>query len=352
MKCDAHQPVCSRCRKDGKECVYQKSRRGGLDKAALARRRERLQQQAAGPTHQDTQPEDRRFLDPSGNNRVNIIDPSVLHHVGLVPDATIDERANITSSQVAFSVNTERLIDIYYELCWPSCPVALPQHYLNQRRISEDHDIEDLLVVLQYIGSIFAPWACSEQYYELAQKSLSSTVLPRTPWSCQALMLFSTAQFHTGQAHDGRRTLGMATSIAMEIGMNTKEFAVVFGEGEAVLEESWRRTWYFLVLTDQHFSVIANNPVYALMNVPSLVDLPCDDEYYESGVSGILFDNVYKVKCSRTYPRQQRGSNTICESSMTLKWYSRPLPIWPTLPGSRPTVSCACSKAGILSRLI
>ncbi|KAF2648095.1 hypothetical protein K491DRAFT_550174, partial [Lophiostoma macrostomum CBS 122681] len=46
VKCDSTQPVCTRCRRDGKDCTYTKSRRGGLDKAALARRRLMLQQQA------------------------------------------------------------------------------------------------------------------------------------------------------------------------------------------------------------------------------------------------------------------------------------------------------------------
>ncbi|KAL5380780.1 hypothetical protein DPSP01_007581 [Paraphaeosphaeria sporulosa] len=69
----------------------------------------------------------------------------------------------------------------------------------------------------------------------------------------------------------------------MELCMNTKEFAVAYGEGSPVLEESWRRTYHFLALTDQHFSIIVNNPMCALMNVPNLADLPCDDEFYESG---------------------------------------------------------------------
>jgi hypothetical protein len=46
VKCDATQPICNRCKRDGKECDYQKSRRGGLDKAALARRKLRLRQEA------------------------------------------------------------------------------------------------------------------------------------------------------------------------------------------------------------------------------------------------------------------------------------------------------------------
>ena len=319
VKCDAGQPVCGRCKRDGKDCVYQKSRRGGLDKAALARRRERLQQQPVELPQQDTQPAVRRSTAPSGSHETNTVDASLLSRVGLVPDLMIAPSANATSSQVTFSINTERLIDIYYEFHWPSCPVTLPQHYLDKRRTDKAHDMDALLVVLQYIGSVFAPWASSEQYHDLAWRSLSSVALPRTPWSCQALLLLGTAQYHTGQAHDGRKALDMAVSIALELGMNTKEFAVVFGEGNMVLEESWRRTWYFLTLTDQHFSVIVNNPLYALMNVPSLVDLPCDDECYESGVSGIMFSEVLDIENSRISRLQPLGSNTICGNFTTLK---------------------------------
>lgn len=190
-----------------------------------------------------------------------------------------------TSSQVAFQVNTERLLDMYYENCWPACPVPLPLHHLNRRRLGEDHGMDSLLLVLHYIGSIFAPWTFPDSYYEPAQTALSSPLLPQTPWNCQALMLFATAQLHTDKPHSARGTLSKATSIAIEIGMNTQEFAVTYGLGDPVLEESWRRTYHFLTLTDQHFSVIVNNPVYTLIDIPNLVDLPCEDEFYESGVS-------------------------------------------------------------------
>lgn len=228
------------------------------------------------------------------------------------PDNIPAVDASLASSQLTFQISTERLLDIYYENYWAAYPVPLPMHHLNQRRLNSNHGMDNLLLVLQYVGCIFAPWTRPEPHYEAAEKALGSTNLPRTPWNVQALMIFATAQLHTNRAPESRRSLDMATSIAMELCMNMKEFAVAYGEGNPVLEESWRRTYYFLALTDQHFSIIVNNPMCSLMNVPNLADLPCDDEFYESGVSGshMYFRCLYAYS-SRTFRLQERGNNTI-----------------------------------------
>lgn len=289
VKCDGIQPVCTRCKSDGKECTYQKSKRGGLDKAALARRREKLQNQEVECTHKDSEISLRCAPESSSSDVTHALNPITSDATGLATSTTNLMDTDLASSQVAFQVSTERLLGIYYEICWPACPVPLPLHHLNERRLSEDHEMDTLLLVLQYIGSIFAPWTFPDSHYELARIALSSPLLPRTPWNCQALMLFATAQLHTSQTHNARGTLYKATFIAIEIGMNTQEFAITYGQGDPVLEESWRRTYHFLTLTDQHFAVIVNNPVYALISVPNLVDLPCDDEFYVSGVSPLYY---------------------------------------------------------------
>ncbi|KAL5412764.1 hypothetical protein PMIN04_009699 [Paraphaeosphaeria minitans] len=201
--------------------------------------------------------------------------------ISMEPATAMD--ASLPSSQLAFQISTERLLDVFYENYWAACPVPLPMHHLNQRRLNGNHGLDNLLLVLQYVGSVFAPWTQPAPHYEAAEKALGSTDLPRTPWNVQALMIFATAQLHTDRTRESRRSLDKATSIAMELCMNTKEFAVANGEGSPVLEESWRRTYHFLALTDQHFAITVNNPAYALINIPNLADLPCDDELYESG---------------------------------------------------------------------
>ena len=117
---------------------------------------------------------------------------------------------------------------------------------------------------------------------------MSSESLLHTPFNVQALMLFAVAQHHQDLRPQSRKTLDVAIMIALELEMNKREFAQLYGEANPVLEESWRRTWYILAITDQHFAVVMNSPIYTLANLPNDVDLPCDDAFYEAGVSASL----------------------------------------------------------------
>lgn len=49
--------------------------------------------------------------------------------------------------------------------------------------------------------------------------------------------------------------------MALEMDMNPQEFATQYGEGNAVLEESWRRTYWILFIKDQHFAIVRNMPI-------------------------------------------------------------------------------------------
>jgi hypothetical protein len=151
--------------------------------------------------------------------------------------------------------------------------------------MSENHGLQDLILVLQWVGSLYAPWAPSEQYYEMANRALRCPTLSRSCFSVQALMIFAIAQHGSDLKLEARISIDAAIAIALELGINSREFAEHNGEGNPVLEESWRRTYYFLHLTDQHFAVVVNSPFFTMRDIPSLVNLPCDDEYYELGVS-------------------------------------------------------------------
>jgi hypothetical protein len=289
VKCDASQPTCNRCKRDGKDCDYRKSRRGGLDKAALARRRLRLQQEA------ESAQEDRVQHQAQSDQLVTLEDepqPSIepspaidqALHGGSTDTSNIDAIYNTPSdTSLAFQVNTDRLLELFFENFWPSYPFVLPLHHLHQRRIKEDHGLGNLLLVLQYIGSIYAPWTSSEPYLGKSLQALSSPLLAHTPFNVQALMLLGLAQHHSNMKQEGHAQLGIAIEIALELGMNQRAFAQAYGESSLVLEESWRRTYYFLHVTDQHLAIVSNSPIYALANVSNTVDLPCDDEYYKLG---------------------------------------------------------------------
>jgi hypothetical protein len=286
VKCDAVQPNCTRCKREAKECNYKKSRRGGLDKAALARRRLALQQQAE---------RSQQVNQSTGDNLGHHSSTESSHSTEFEEQFEAIPRFNATSllgsalppsnNTMIFSVNTDRLLDLYFENFHPAHPVVLPLHCLSRRRMNENHGLQDLLLVLQWVGSLYAPWTPSEQYYEKAYRALRSPTLLRSCFSVQALMIFAIAQHNSDLKLEARITLDAAIAIALELGINSRDFAKQYGEGSPVLEESWRRTYYFLHLTDQHFAVVVNSPLFTMRDVLNSVDLPCDDEYYELEVS-------------------------------------------------------------------
>ncbi|EMD68910.1 hypothetical protein COCSADRAFT_109990 [Bipolaris sorokiniana ND90Pr] len=182
-----------------------------------------------------------------------------------------------------FQIDNDRLVELYFENFWPSFPIVLPYSYLQTRRLKANHGMPVLLLVLQWIGSFYAPWVPSEPYREAALKAVASPTLERTPFNIQSLMLFAIAEFYCNLKGPARERLEIAVTLALELSMNERDFAHAYGEGDTVLEESWRRTYYMLYIVDQHFAIITNTPFHLLLAVPNNVDLPCDDEYYKSG---------------------------------------------------------------------
>ncbi|KAH6637790.1 Quinolinate phosphoribosyl transferase [Boeremia exigua] len=191
--------------------------------------------------------------------------------------------ATSPAGTVSFQINDERLLELYYEYFWAPFPIVLPQHFFQARKKSENHGLGELSLVLEWIGSLYASWCPSEPYYLAALDAVSSPSLPRTPFNVQTIMLFAVAQHHQDMRSESRKILDLAILVALELDMNKRDFARLWGEGNPVLEESWRRTWYMLVTSDQHFSIVMNTPVYQLCDMPSDVYLPCDDEFYVAG---------------------------------------------------------------------
>lgn len=291
VKCDSNQPACNRCRRDGKECNYQKSRRGGLNKEALARRRLRLQQEAeqAKQNSKESTSNDDATTHYTSKSSSEVGDESVYSGPSNMPSLRNlrirDQPEPVSSGTLTFQVSDDRLTDLFYEYFWPAFPIVLPQQFFHSRTMIEGHGLEELSLVIQWIGSLYVSYCPSDPYYQAALEAISSPLLPRTPFNVQAAMLFAIAQRHQTLRPESRKTLDLAILLALELNMHARDFARLWGEGNPVLEESWRRTWYMLSFTDQHFAMLVNTPIYQLANMPSDVELPCDDEFYITGVS-------------------------------------------------------------------
>ncbi|PVI03287.1 nicotinate-nucleotide diphosphorylase [Periconia macrospinosa] len=222
---------------------------------------------------------------------IDIVSTSSIHqgvkHVDfslkIVPKGKEGKKEGGESLEMSFHCNTDRLLEVYHENFWPAYPFTVPNNYLQKRRSKTNHGMDTLLLVQQWVGSIYAPWTPSEPYYNMASYALTSPALPIDPWTVQALIIMSFAQYYSDKQSEAHKNSDKAIAMAIQLQMNSKAFARVYGEGDAVLEESWRRTYLFVEFLDQNLSVVSNTPFLKLRDTPNLVDLPCEDEDFISG---------------------------------------------------------------------
>lgn len=157
---------------------------------------------------------------------------------------------------------------------------------------------------MQWIGSKYtsSPNSDSSTLYE--STLLATQNAPISPFNVQALAIMAVAQHHDARG-EARNSLDRAVDMAVALGMHEKNFAVAWGEGEGVLEESWRRTYFVLYGVELEFAVASRVLGFKLGSVPGDVDvdLPCDDGGWESGVSCcIRFEVSVGLMCKKQIP--------------------------------------------------
>ncbi|EFY94996.1 Zn(2)-Cys(6) zinc finger domain protein [Metarhizium robertsii] len=295
IRCDATKPICKRCEEDGKECNYAKSRRGGLDRAALAARRERLAKQSStSPQH-----------DP-GRVAADLQQPLPLGSGSSIPvfpecfpdasasffDASCQDspRANLVDASTLFDSDLESdpFIDLYYKCFHTFHPLVLPRHRLQvySRDATKSERIKPVVSGIRYIGSLYAR---SDQSGQLAAKAASDIADARAasspcPFLCQAQLLYSIVLFWSSDRPQSQTHLDDAIDAATLLGMSRQEFADAHSDGDAVLAESWRRTWWQLYIVDSHYAAIRRDTEFRTRDIPATADLPCEEQEYNAGV--------------------------------------------------------------------
>ncbi|KAF2009320.1 hypothetical protein BU24DRAFT_428857 [Aaosphaeria arxii CBS 175.79] len=310
VKCDSTQPSCIRCRVDGKQCEYQKSRRGG-----------RPRRPAAAPVQAASWPDPAQA--PTINGPVVHAPPS-LSVAGSTSarsgssgssrspfrtsppsstgnsDALLDLGSLFGFGSVAWlreatsgitGIQADRLLTQYYVYFHASHPCVLPKVALHARLVNEPGFACTLLPVLLYIGSIFTDSAPSDLLSEIALKAVNevrSQGSHFTPVFVQTLTLYSIAVYWCNEPQRGRNILDEAIQVAVDIGMHRAQFAKQHGCDDPVLEESWRRTWWQLYITDAHIAGSTHTFPTKTGALHITTELPCEEELYDCGVRSLI----------------------------------------------------------------
>ncbi|KAK2754221.1 hypothetical protein FQN54_007100 [Arachnomyces sp. PD_36] len=282
IKCDAILPFCSRCQSEGKQCVYVKSRRGGRRRATAA-------------------PQTMIRLNPTIQEPPKLTDATLTipnetaarWELGTTSSSTDSNRVNSgdsvpTASSVLPDPNTtaEQLLDLYYSYFHAAHQCVLPRSHLLRRSTNDPVTFEPLLLVMQYIGSMFTSSIPSAPYEEQVLQSLESIRRnegPPTGYHVQAVLLYSIAAYWCDHIERGLELLEEAIKWSTNTGMNLKGYATCYGEGDPVLEESWRRTWWQVYITDAHIAGSTHTYPFKTSNIEMSARLPCEEDLYELG---------------------------------------------------------------------
>lgn len=282
IRCDGSKPICNRCAERNTQCKYGTLRRGGLDRAALAARRQRIAVSASSSS-----------ASPSLNNSSdNLFTNEAMDTPGtgdgLNFEHSLDELFAAPSlSQFPLDMANDPFTDMYYNCFHKFHPFVLPRKrfafYMNDA--SKTSRLRPVTCAIRFIGSLYSRSSQSSKLRQEAADAIAEARrMPSEPFLTQAQLLYSVALFWCGDRQQARQYLDDTVSLAVQLGMSKSEFATAYGEGDAVLEESWRRTWWQIYLVDASYFHIQRDSSFPSRDIPATTDLPCEESEYELGV--------------------------------------------------------------------
>ncbi|KAH8727024.1 hypothetical protein GQ44DRAFT_725776 [Phaeosphaeriaceae sp. PMI808] len=290
VKCDATLPRCNRCVADEKKCEYQKSRRGGRPRQPVATPLQipadegRQNTLRNGETLTQARSSSTCFSNKSGSGSASI--GSSTHSLLDPLDSSLQLNYITLGGECLVRVQIDQLLSQYYCFFHTAHPCIVPRWSLQLHLGSEPGMTQILLPVLLYIGSIFTDTVDSAQLAITTQQVINSTRLnpdPLSPYYIQALLLYAIAVYASNEPERGRVLLDEVICSSLSLGMQRSEFASQHGQGDPVLEESWRRTWWMIYITDAHIAGSTHSFPTRTGAIQITTDLPCEEQQYESG---------------------------------------------------------------------
>ncbi|CAI7669302.1 unnamed protein product [Penicillium palitans] len=317
VKCDTSIPNCMRCISSGTQCQYLPSRRG------LKRRAVHVDQSSSGTdmpidlrNHSPRAPtplttwEARPSEEATGLPTANRISSPSSSRDGAIASATShvpasaggmvqgipslpsrqDQVPGLTSMSVEWQKershlsveDDEALVNLYYANFHAAHPILVPRN-LYTLQTYPDY----LKLVVHFVGSQFSSTVSSDTLFGVVTDQVSKAEAEDTPGPkfhlVQAKLLFSIAIHARNEIQESTAVLAQAVSLALEIGMHKKSFPIVHGTRSALEEESMRRTWWELYVTDGFMAALQRKPSFHCHTADSDILLPCDESSYMEG---------------------------------------------------------------------
>ncbi|KAF2273401.1 uncharacterized protein EI97DRAFT_461068 [Westerdykella ornata] len=285
---------CSRCRDDGLECTYIKSRRGWKGKR-------KPKTGGQGDDGLSAQSIPGQIVNGNGTllvSPVNTTLPTSTLPLQSPEYSFTDALTKIpayglaTTSQYNLDGSSRALqnganaprdaFSAFFYYFYNSHPFVLPQPRLLQ--LFQERRAPLLELAVQYVGSSFLPAVPTSMYEEALERALLNQTYPKDGYSLQALLLYSIGLHANDRTQRAAQVFALAQALTIELGVHRREFAPLNSNGDRVLEESWRRTWWSMYVSNGMMAAVNPGVQFRLKDVALEVPLPCEDERYFSGL--------------------------------------------------------------------
>ncbi|KAM5380086.1 hypothetical protein ACJZ2D_003733 [Fusarium nematophilum] len=149
---------------------------------------------------------------------------------------------------------------------------------------TKDGTIEPLLAAVRWVGSLFVePGTTSHNLFKEAYRLVYDPKVIKDGFLVQAMVLLVIGLDGNRQRKKVKKLLAESQNLSVQIGLNTRLFASLNGQGMPMLEESWRRTWWELYIVDALIAGVHRATKFVLYSLPADVALPCEEYQYLSG---------------------------------------------------------------------
>ncbi|PYI10634.1 hypothetical protein BO78DRAFT_305399 [Aspergillus sclerotiicarbonarius CBS 121057] len=260
LKCDARKPICTRCYNTNNNCTYVRSRRGLRNRSS--------------PDLDFT-----NWLNGEIDIEAELLDlPDLDVSVDIHSDS-IPSPGYIPAVADSEPLAHDAMIQLYYHHFHRSHPILLPRRSLASPLCQQVPAY--IPHIMRYIGSHYYPHPeFSDSFHASAYTALSA---PNDGFKVQGLLLLSIIEHSYGVEEKARKLLHEAIQLACRLGMNSTSFARTHSRGSPILEESWRRTYWELVVVEGIISAIGGGGIMSSHKwITNEMQVPCDENEYNS----------------------------------------------------------------------
>lgn len=176
----------------------------------------------------------------------------------------------------------QRCKEGFFQYFYDAHPFLPPRDQLLQ--VLKTNPMDHLRIAMCYVGSRYVPGSDTASYALEFDKYLTTTSAGLKDASMvQAMLLFALGLDGNNDQKRAVEILIKAQNLAVEIGMNQREYAVVNGRGSPICEESLSRTWWELYIVSVMVAGFHGRETFHLRDIVSNVPLPCEEKEFASG---------------------------------------------------------------------